>query len=182
MTLIRFNKMCSYRLVTLLLTIDGLPYSRQVYTEHNGLIRLTTMDTLPDGGCRAAVIGPDKVKCGTPSFEESTVSFSSALTMMPTQSDICWYNSVATLPGQYWVATARWHINLDSLKNVCCMWQPAEKWENGFSSTVKSVSGSLAIVIRPVHAALTKVDPEMLMEAINDGARDLRLEVMSDSP
>lgn len=32
-------------------------------------------DTLHDGGCRAAVIGMDKVKCGTPSFEESTVPF-----------------------------------------------------------------------------------------------------------
>lgn len=74
-------------------------------------------DTLHDGGCRAAVIGLDKVKCGTPSFEESTVCFSSALTMMPTQSDICWYNSAAILPGKYRVVAGQRHINLHSWEN-----------------------------------------------------------------
>lgn len=56
----------------------------QVYTAHYNLIKPMTIDTLHDGGCRAAVIGMDKVKCGTPSFEESRVGFSSSLTMMPT--------------------------------------------------------------------------------------------------
>lgn len=58
-----------------------------------------TIDALHDCGCRAAVIGTDKVKCGTPSFGESRVCFSPTLTMMPTQSDICWYNNRSRAAG-----------------------------------------------------------------------------------
>ncbi len=60
-----------------------------LHSAHYGLIKPMTIDTLHDGCCRAAVIGMDKVKCGTPSFEESRVCFSPTLTMMPIQSDIC---------------------------------------------------------------------------------------------
>lgn len=60
-----------------------------IHCAHYGLIKPMTIDTLYDGGCRAAVIGMDKVKCGAPGSEESRVCFSPPLTMMPTQSDIC---------------------------------------------------------------------------------------------
>lgn len=84
---------------------------------HYGVIKPMTIDTLHDCSCRAAVIGTDKVKCGTPSFEESRVCVSPALTMTPTQSDICWYNTVAMLPGKYREIAARWRINLHSPRN-----------------------------------------------------------------
>lgn len=81
---------------------------------HHGVIQPMTIDTLHDCGCRAAVIGMDKVKCDTPSFEESRVCFSPTLTMMPTQSDICWYKPAATLPGKYRAIAGRWGLHLHS--------------------------------------------------------------------
>lgn len=113
---------------------------------HYACIKPMTIDTVHDGGCRAAVIGMDKGKCGTPSFEESRVCFSPGLTMMPTQSDICWYNTAAMLPGKYRVIAGRWRISLLSAENEADVFASRElgrsakclRWENMFTRSEES--------------------------------------------